>query len=205
MNHVTVRPVIELGVETVTPPINTLGGQLAADIQQQSAATNYFKTPDGWFVPLAVLMDRIEAVADYLHFEALYYNEFEVGGGFEIIAEDGRAVGITVGSIFHNAMDMAEIVINLCNENERCRAFIENDQYLDFALNEDTIRITNGHIAKRIPQVEIVVSAEELKQGMSAAQRQLQHFASQIESLLTRFSDAPISPQLVKLMFGLAK
>ena len=130
MNHVTVRPVIELGVETVTPPINTLGGQLAADIQRQSIATNYFKTPDGWFVPLAVLMDRIEAVADYLHFEALYYNEFEVGGGFEIIAEDGRAVGITVGSVFYNAMDMAEIVINLRNENERCRAFIENDQYL---------------------------------------------------------------------------
>ncbi len=109
-------------------------------------------------------MDQIEAVADYLHLETLYYNEFEVGGGFEIIAEDGRIVGITLGSMFHNAMDMAEAVINLSGENDHCRAFIENDQYLDFALNEDTIRITNGHIAKRIPWVEFKVPMEELKQ-----------------------------------------
>ena len=205
MNHVTVMAVIELGVETVTPPINSLGGQLAADIQRQAITANYIKTPDGWFVPLAALMDRIEAVADYFHYETLYYNEFEVFGGFEIIAEDRRAIGITVGSSFHEAMNVAEAVINLHNKNKRCRAFIENDQYLDFTLNESTIRITNGDIAKRIPQVELEVLAEELKQGMTDAQLQLQHFASQIEPLLTRFSDTRISSQLVRLMFGLAK
>jgi hypothetical protein len=205
MNHVTVRPVIELGVETVTPPSNTSGGQLASVIQAQAAVANYSKTPDGWFVPLAALMDRIESVADYLHFEAAYYNEFEVFGGFEIIAEDGRAVGVALGSMLRNAMDMATAIINLRNGNRTCRAFIENDRYLDFVLNEDAIRITTGHIAQHISQVELLVSAEELRQGMSAAQYQLQNFASQIEPLLTRFSDTPVSPQLIRLMFGLVK
>ncbi len=72
------------------PPLTATGGQFAVDIQAQATVENYSKTPDGWFVPLAVLMDKIEAVADYLCFETLYYDGFEVGGGFEIIADDGQ-------------------------------------------------------------------------------------------------------------------
>ncbi len=50
MNHITVRPVIELGIETVMPSNNTLGGQLAVEIQKQAPAAHYIKTlMDGSF------------------------------------------------------------------------------------------------------------------------------------------------------------
>ena len=205
MGSIAVRAVIELGVETVMPPLSTRGGKLATDIQNHAEVAGYSKTPDGWFVPITALMDKVEAVVDYLHFEARYYKEFEVCGGFEILTEDGHSIGVSLGSTFPFAMELAETVFQLSHENKSCRAFIDNDLYLNLTLENENIRIVPGHMARHIPQDEYLIPAEELRQGMGSAKGEVERFVGEIEPLLTKFSDIPISSQLVRQMFGLAQ
>ncbi len=205
MLHIIVRPVIELGVETFQPPSNTLGEQFTREIQLRAASANYSKTPDGWFIPFDVVIDKIESLADYLYFEANHYGEFEVGGGFEIVAENGNSIGVCSGSIFKYAVGLAEAVINLQYENASCRAFIENDSYLDFSLNQEIVRITNGHIAKHVPSIELLVSVDELKQSMKNALRQLSQFVHLLELQMEKFSDGKFSSQIFRVQFGLER
>lgn len=204
MLHIIVRPVIELGVETFQPPSNTLGGKLAREIQLHAARSNYLKTPDGWFIPLDVVMEKMEALANYLSFEAKHYGEFEVSGGFEIIAEDGQSVGVLLGSMFRDAVNLANAVINLHYESATCRAFINADNYLEFFLNHETVRIVNGHIAKHIPSIEISVAIGDLKQGMKDALRKLGEFAFLLEPQMARILDEKFpSFQYFRWQFGL--
>jgi hypothetical protein len=203
MNNLVVTPVIELGINTVAPPLNTSGGRLAAELQRIASAAGYLESPDGWFIPLGALMDKIEAVADYLHSEILHYNEFELFGGFEIV-KGKYSVGISLGANFRFAMELAEAIDSLSQENETRRVFIDNDRYLNLVLEKGSVKITTGHSAKLTLQVELVVPVEELKQQMKTAQDDVDQFARAIEPFLVHFPDTHISPKAVRQMFGLA-
>jgi len=205
MEHVIVRPVIALNVDFISPPPDTLAGKLAAEIKQHAVHKGWSRCdPEAWYVPLSDLQHRIEAVADFLLFEASYWHEFEVGGGFEIVTRNGACTGVTEGSVFYLAVDLADAVGGLDKENPSRRAFVENDRYLDLTLDDDTIRIKMGHRAKRIDRIELVVSAQELKAGMIGAKRLLQQFTVEIGPLLVRSTDVDISSHLVRRMFGQA-
>jgi hypothetical protein len=203
MLHIIVRPVIHLGIETFQPPLNTLGEEFAREMRLHAMESNYLKTPDGWFVPLDVAMENMETLADYLNFEAKHYGEFEISGGFEIIAENGQSVGVSLGSMFRDAVNLANVVINLNDESAACRAFINADNFLDFFLNHETVRIVNGHAAKQIPSIEISVSIGELKMGMKEALRKLSEFAFLLESQLIRTFDEKFPIRNFRWQFSL--
>ena len=58
---IDVRALLELAVDSVTPPLNTKGGQLAADIRANAVKARYVKSPDGWFVPVHELSTQVES------------------------------------------------------------------------------------------------------------------------------------------------
>jgi hypothetical protein len=202
MEHISVRPVLYINVETI-PPANTKGGKLIIDVQKYAKERQYLEAPSAWFVPIADLKTRIDDVADYLHFDTLYHHEFEIGGGFEIISQDG-SLGLPPGASFACAVEMAEAVINM-QDNDNKQVCIDNDHFIKFSLEKDSIKMAMGHIAKYIPKKEIVVPAKKLKSQMETARNELLWFSSQLEPLIVQFSDFHVSSRLVKFMFGLEK
>jgi hypothetical protein len=205
VRHVTVRILIELTVATVAPPLSTKGGQLAMDVRSHATKSGYVKTADGWFVPIQDLLPRVDDVAEFLHFEMLQCNgEFEIAGGFEILTGEGKSLGISQSSNFRFAMDLADTIINLHQENEGYEVFANNQDVWKLSLNNGKIKIRIDQIARHKPR-EFWLPAEELKQHLEAARVEVEHFAAKLEPLLLAYRDIPVTSETIRWMFGLDK
>lgn len=197
---ISVRAVIELGVEAIVPPLTTRGGQLALDIQKQAGARGYPKTPDGWFVPISDLLSRIEDVADFLHLEALHYGEFNIYGGFEIMIS-GYSVGLPESAFFGGARELANTIINLREEGKMYTIVTSGSHQWTVSLEDkNEVRIQVGRIGQA-PFMELHLPTEELKEQFELALSQLDHFVTQITPLLLNYQDIPL--QVIRVGFGL--
>ena len=186
----------------LVPPANTKAGKLINDLQIYGKERKYLEAPVAWFVPITDLKTRIDDVLDFLRFETLHYEEFEVGGGFEFLSEDGNSLGLPPGASFICAMQLAEAIIDI-KENDKKEVCIDNDRFMKLSCENGTISMTISHRAKYISPKGLDASAEELKRQMKIARNEWIQFASQLESLLIQFNDNHISSGIVKFMFGL--
>jgi hypothetical protein len=197
-----VRPVIDLEIDAAFLPLGTKGGHLAQDIQLYASKNKYIRTPSGWFVPLQDLLPRLEEVAEYLHIEALYYGEFEIGGGFEILTDEGISLGVPTSAVFYQAMKMSKTIIDLTQPQKSHRILLSSQDVWIVSLDDNNIVIQQGDAGSRTAP-RWLFQSDILKERLQAAQLEVQYFAAKLEPLLLGYQNPKITSHLIQRMFGL--
>jgi len=204
-SQITVESLIELATETTLLPPNTKAWQLAAEIRSQAVKAGYLQTPDGWFVPISMLLRRVEDVADFLHAEMVQYGELEIVGGFRILPREGESPGIPLSADFRSAMTLAKSIISLRHEDRVPQIFVGAQEIWTIALHNDTVKIQIRQMAAQYGLKEFHFPARDLKRSFESARAEVEELANKLGQLLLRYQDGLIVPQKIRWIFGLDK
>lgn len=197
-----VRPVIDLEIDAAFLTLGSRRGHLAQDLRLYASKNKYIRTPGGWFVPLQDLLPRLEEVAEYLHVATLFYGEFEIGGGFEILTDAGISLGVPAGAVFYQAIEMAKTIIALTQSQKSHRVLLSSQDVWLVWLDDSNISIQLGDTGNRAAP-RWLFPAHILIEHLQAAEFEVQYFVDKLEPLLLGYQNPKITPHLIRRMFGL--
>ena len=150
IDMLTIIPMVEIDVEYSLPE-NTLASTLIREIKSQTDIKRVIAIPGGFCVALNFLSDRISGFADYLFYEVMHYPSLEMTGGFNIITNEGEALGIPLGSTFSLAMLLADGVRDIVDNNNPDRLYTSSQDFWEVEkIDSENLMIRVGKISKRV-------------------------------------------------------
>ena len=196
----SIRPVIH--IENVEAVVRNPLADWVRHIDAAARKRGYWPSPDGWFVPLTDLEGDLPNLADYLNAAAEQSQEFEIGGGFEVLLAKGQSLGVPPGATFPLAMQLAQVAHGLVHVGDSGRVFVSSQDIWTLTYQENGIEIQVTKLAKVEPKTAMF-PVRVIQRELDHARSEVLAFAGELRPVLLSRSNRYITSALIDHVFGI--